>query len=493
MLHRVQVMEQIRLFSLTVAWYTVIGVSSVGIFAGLGLGATVAQVMSWVSWRTPWMASNKETLRQLVAEGLNVSREKENIQIEIIQGRVTVKSFSEIETFVIKVCDKQKKVGKTDHPPTQPLLLIHGMNTGPLYFRNILRRLVTEDVDVYVLALPGFGLVDVPTEVSRLFSSREILDFYCTYLCQVVQTLFVETKPVVVGHSFGAYLAASFYARHGDLLKQVIFVNGIGLLPFVGPHGKHWSIVFKMGVPLFFTRPFGSYLHPLLSLVVDWIVSQSSSSSSLEKERQETRVMWMFSALLLTCPTNCSDLICSRFINQRFMDSCWNLPIGGDLLGKGLNLSFVWGANDHMIRSHVAELIVNCSSFTEPKPFRLVYVSGGEHDPILWNEGKDFAEAIKHLIHRTNNDDDNRECFGHSALTKEDNPTSTSVMNLLQDVLKLENGGVFCSETTDQQIQRLLSGICPPPPRKVFNRYWYLFSLSRYLFSLYIYIPNGIR
>jgi pimeloyl-ACP methyl ester carboxylesterase len=459
MLQSVLGIEEIRLFILTLLWYTMIAVASVSIFAGLALGATVAQAICVWS-RKPWksvrqLSSNKETLRHLVAEGLNTLEcfeEKENLKVEILQGQVIVQPFSEIETYVVKVSSTTTTTNTPEipSPPTlkQPLLLIHGINTGPLYFRTILRRLLADrerTMEIYLLALPGFGLVDVPQEVVRSFSSGEILDFYSNYLCKVVEHIFVQNikttfkKPIVVGHSFGAYLAASFYTRHPDLLEQVIFVNGIGLFPFVGSHGKHWSIFFKMGLPLFFTRPFGRFLHPLLSLVVDWIITHSP-------EKEASKAIWMFSAMLLTCPTNVSDLICSRFIDDYFIGSCWNLPIGGDLLCKGLRISFVWGVDDPIISRYLAQLMVDCSRFTEPTPFRLVEVLGGGHDPIVWNNGEDFVQAIRQLIDSSSSSE--------IAIATEAKPHATIVMTLLQDILNVQNTGVFCVSTTNKRIQQ---------------------------------------
>jgi pimeloyl-ACP methyl ester carboxylesterase len=445
MLHLVQALEGIRLFTLTLAYYTLIAVASVGIFAGLGFGATVAQAL----WLTDpcdsrkRMSSNKETLRQLVTEGLKQFR-KNDLEFEILEKKVEVLPFSQIETYVIKLfISKQNKEEKN----IRPLLLIHGMNTGPLYFRNIF-HMVTEgnrNVEMYLLALPGFGLVDIPQEVVSSFSSREILDFYSNYLCEVVKKLFPDThsKPIVVGHSFGAYLAAACYSRHPDLLQQVIFVNGIGLFPFVGSHGKHWSIFFKMGLPIFFTRPFGSYLHPLLSCVVDYAIKHS-------REKEDSKLIWMFSAMLLTCPTNFSDVICSRFIDDYFTDSCWNPPIGGELLGKGLTLSFVWGVDDPIISRHLAQLMVECSVFTEPTPFRIVYVLGGGHDPIVWNNGQDFAQAIQHLIDRSVTE----PSITTEPETKESHPHATRVMSVLQELLTIQNAGVFCVTTTAHRIEQ---------------------------------------
>jgi hypothetical protein len=93
--------------------------------------------------------------------------------------------------------------------------------------------------------------------------------------------------------------------------------------------------------------------------------------------------------------------------------------------------------------------MVDCSRFTEPTPFRLVDVVGGGHDPIVWNEGRDFAEAIEQLI-----DSSVTESYETKENQTDGSPHSTTVMNLLQDILSIENTGVFCVATTNKRIQQ---------------------------------------
>ncbi len=110
----------------------------------------------------------------------------------------------------------------------------------------------------------------------------------------------------------------------------------------------------------------------------------------------------------MTSPTNWSDMVCAKFITNRFVTSFWNMPIANDLLGKGLNISFVWGTKDNIIDKMVGKLIADCSVHTEDVPFRLFHVDGGDHDPIAHDSGEAFIGIIKHLTSDANCPANNR-------------------------------------------------------------------------------------
>lgn len=453
---------KIRLYALTLAYYTGVGIASVSLFGWLAVGAAVANVFPPTTCSP--LSSVKENLRQLVSNVLQHDQQRHPALCVRIQTGVVQVEGSAVEFYVLHVSTttrSTKSETETDttsgsscrSKPKQPLLLIHGMNTSPLYFRPLFFSGLTEGADLILLALPGFGLVDIPPEIVNGASSAEVLSFYTEYLCQVVKQLFGGCPPVVLGHSFGAYLAAACYCRHRALVKQVIFVNGIGLFPFIGGHGKHWSMFFKMGLPLFFTRPFGEYLNPLFG----WLIAAVARCRGWSPEE---RNRWVLSALLTTCSTNHSDLLCARFITDRFTDACWNLPIGRELLGKELRLSFVWGLDDPIISCHVAKFLVDCSVFTENTPFRLIYVKGGGHDPITWNHGTDLSCCVQQLIqesiatnHQEKLDTELVPMITTTTTKATRRRYAFEVMSLLDSVVDIDNTGVFCVKTTEARIQ----------------------------------------
>jgi hypothetical protein len=101
-------------------------------------------------------------------------------------------------------------------------------------------------------------------------------------------------------------------------------------------------------------------------------------------------------------------------------------------------------------------------------------VLGGGHDPIVWNNGKDFAQAIQHLID-TPPATTTSKCIHVVTKEEEEEEESksrcTSVMNMLQDILRIDNTGVFCVATTNKRIHQWCS--------KLTSKEWFQLNSSK--------------
>jgi hypothetical protein len=325
------IINTMKIATISTIYYVSIGLSSITIFNLLGVCFAFFWIYSEfkkiMGEPVECLLSNKETLKKIERDVFHeICLHKLNL--EIMNGKVLIdcnEALLEVDLHAVKV----NSLTHTSAIKRRPIVFIHGMNTGPIYFRNIL-HLFAEDasVDIYLLALPGFGLVDFPSSLLG-GSPKNILDFYSSYLKEVFTKLFADCVPDVVGHSFGAFLSGYFYSNNPTLIRSLVIVNGIGLVTYTGNYGKHWSIFFGMGVPLFFTRPFGNELNLFFEFLAEHVFSVKERNANL------------FFLLSTTCQKNCSDIIFSKFFTTNYINSFFKYPIGNFLFAKGLNISFV--------------------------------------------------------------------------------------------------------------------------------------------------------
>jgi pimeloyl-ACP methyl ester carboxylesterase len=431
------IFNKIRLATISTGYYVSIIFASITTFSLLGICVMFFWIYSEfkkiIGEPVQPFLSNFKNLQKLEKEAFDVVSQHK-LNIEYIDSKVPVnwnETQFEIDVHFVKINSIEQPLQKK-----RPIVFIHGMNTGPIYFKNIL-DLFSKDHDIYLMAVPGFGLVDIPVNV--VYSSqKEILDFYSSYFGSCFNKHFAESRPDVVGHSFGAFLSGYFYSNNPSAIRSLVFVNGIGLVPFTGTYGKHLSIFFKMGVPLCFTRPFGNYLNSFFLFLAENVLSVE------ERKRN------IFHLLSTTCQTNYSDIIFAKFVTTNYINSFFNYPIGHLLIGKGLNVSFVWGIDDPLIEYHIAKVFSDISLFTEKRPFRVCYLLEGGHDPIKHNEGNHFYKAVKKCL------DFEIDVEEYVDIKVENKKSEVLVLlNYLQeiDIHNKECTSVFCTETTNDYIK----------------------------------------
>jgi hypothetical protein len=165
------------------------------------LGSNVYELVKWTIFKqtTPTLSSDNAQLLRLendifkeACRGL-VNYETMDADISVDwKGKAIPMKIHIIRMFLTHNVDNIDNIDKqSTTPPPSSVLCIHGMNTGPIYFRSVVVPLVTQTKsDLYLLALPGFGVVDIHKEVIDS-TQQDILDFYCTYLHKVV-TIFLQ-------------------------------------------------------------------------------------------------------------------------------------------------------------------------------------------------------------------------------------------------------------------------------------------------------------
>lgn len=106
------------------------------------------------------------------------------------------------------------------------MVLIHGFAGGlACWAQNW--EFLSEHYILCALDLPGFGRSMRPNVTAR--TPREVLDFFCQCLDDWFGEMRFKVPVILVGHSFGAYIAAHYSMRRGPSCVQ--------LLVFVDPWG----------------------------------------------------------------------------------------------------------------------------------------------------------------------------------------------------------------------------------------------------------------
>lgn len=102
------------------------------------------------------------------------------------------------------------------HPDRTTFVLLHGLGIGALLFGPVTERLAAHG-RVLVIDLPGYNLLPMPAE-------RMSISDYADAVVEILETMQVR-RPVVVGHSMGAQIAAEIARRHPARGGRTVLVS----------------------------------------------------------------------------------------------------------------------------------------------------------------------------------------------------------------------------------------------------------------------------
>jgi pimeloyl-ACP methyl ester carboxylesterase len=140
--------------------------------------------------------------------------------------------------------------GSVDAPP---VILIHGLFGSTLTWRYNVEALLSAGYRVIAFDRPGFGLSDKTAEFNYAVSNQADLT------AALLDSLAIESA-VIVGHSAGGSVAASFALRHPERVDRLALVDAAagfgGPPPFVGrlvtlPPVWRWG---RIGLQAYYTR-----------------------------------------------------------------------------------------------------------------------------------------------------------------------------------------------------------------------------------------------
>lgn len=166
----------------------------------------------------------------------------------------------EIETKIlqssgIKYKQEMIHVGNDRHINTiivgsgPPLILLHGFAAGVGFWICNLKDLSSK-YTVYALDLPGFGRSTRKSFIAK--EEEEAEDFFISHIHKWVNEHNFNEKFIILGHSFGGYLAACYSLKHPEQIKRVILADpwGVPNKPKEDPFEKEiplkWKVIGKL-------------------------------------------------------------------------------------------------------------------------------------------------------------------------------------------------------------------------------------------------------
>jgi pimeloyl-ACP methyl ester carboxylesterase len=103
-----------------------------------------------------------------------------------------------------------------------PVLFLHGWGLDHKAYKRALSRLVRAGLHVYAPALPGFG------GTAGLGGRSVALEDYADWVATFLDSVGVEEKVIVMGHSFGGGVAIELAHDHPDRVRALVLINSVG-------------------------------------------------------------------------------------------------------------------------------------------------------------------------------------------------------------------------------------------------------------------------
>jgi pimeloyl-ACP methyl ester carboxylesterase len=132
-------------------------------------------------------------------------------------------------------------------------LVIHGAASTSASFANCFGHLhqhFSSTCDIWALDLPGFGR----SSVDDIPHPERAMDVFLTavdmLLLKIKKSPLKDKSIIILGHSFGTFVASNFAIRNPTLIKKLVLVAPIGMLPTLDTKGFYWAFFFRDILPL---------------------------------------------------------------------------------------------------------------------------------------------------------------------------------------------------------------------------------------------------
>lgn len=358
-----------------------------------------------------------------------------NINLEIITQQMIISSSKDASTDVHFPTIHVKArcfVLKNNHKKSDKnILLVHGANTGPLCFKNVFVPLTDLGYTLYCVSLPGYNGYEI-SDIFYSFNSKQFLAFYDHFFQDLIENVLAIENTIVLGHSFGGFLVSSLSYHCQKRISSVVLVNAAGIYPTLGIHGMYWALLFKLGFPNRFARLCGRFLNPLLYYLT-------------KKEGGECeKYIRYWDYMQMTCNQNYGYQVVPKFITFKSpFKSYWNETTFQKLLhvSKLKRISFIWGYDDSLIPFHNAVVLAEKTNISNG-----LYAMQGSHNPIEFENGRDFMYVLKHVLNMEHD-----EC--NNELQVDLNDDSDSSINMFKDFGFFS----FSTKLTGSNIENLYS------------------------------------
>lgn len=105
-----------------------------------------------------------------------------------------------------------------------PVIFIHGLGGSIESWDNNIRQLISSELRIVALDLPGFGLSDKP-------KTRYSIEFYANFVTRFLEAIGVDRKVSLIGSSLGAQIAAEIAIRKSGIVSKLVLISPAGAAP----------------------------------------------------------------------------------------------------------------------------------------------------------------------------------------------------------------------------------------------------------------------
>lgn len=246
----------------------------------------------------------------------------------------------------------------------QTIVLLHGEGMSSIDMVP-LAQILSKKYNIFVVDLPGFGRSHAPQK--SFFSGDQVrgIIHYLDAFCESKRL----TKFVLVGHSFGAFVALSYADFFKEKVTKLVLIDPIGIFPSIGTLGAYWAVFYKFKLvyyPSMLGRWGRIYAYYLLDDARSWYT--------------------------LSHPNSYAKDIISSMVNINFMGGHWNDTKSHVLSITSIPTSVIYGRYDMIVGVHQGRAIHDMFKMD------LLVVDDAGHVPFL---DPDNAVEVARFIHET--------------------------------------------------------------------------------------------
>ena len=212
-------------------------------------------------------------------------------------------------------------------------------------------------------------------------STSEIKDLLIEFLYSYVKINCKYQSPILVGHSFGGYLAAAFCTKYSTICKNVILINPTGFFPIAGPNHFFWSFFFYYGLPNLLVRQFRNFFNFLFSLYILFFKVNDP--------------IFYYNLFQMSCKNNYGHIVVSKFISFNGYTSNWNDCVFNNLitLKNPVPILLIYGEDDTIIPK---EHFVFIKQYFENQD-GLIPIKNCWHSPSEYEHYKIIGSSIENV------------------------------------------------------------------------------------------------
>lgn len=249
-------------------------------------------------------------------------------------------------------------------------ILLHGHSSGSALWESVLDQ-VSQVADLLVLDLPGWGRSPAPPELLAAKEPSRVTELHTDMLEGWLQANGLQNEHIIlIGHSFGGYLATQFAALHPHSIKQLILISPAGLTPVLPQGAFVWGTYFKFWPPQRIARVLGRIGYLLFTTIY--------GLTTTEDPRYPT---YYYQLAAATTHTGEGDRPAATFLRYTWDGSLWwSTPCLTQVLEYPGKLSMVWGQQDELLPAMLGALVHRLRPETD-----LYYIKGALHNPAHSN------------------------------------------------------------------------------------------------------------